>query len=72
MGSLCHEVAKLQADRAQLEELLAQVSHLLASSWVSIPWFKNNLAQNTRRHSYVRSICTNLMSRRDGHDADAH
>ena len=27
MGSLCHEVAKLQADRAQLEELLAQVSH---------------------------------------------
>ena len=27
MGSLCHEVAKLQADRAQLEELLAQVIH---------------------------------------------
>lgn len=29
MGSLCHEVAKLQADRAQLEELLAQVLHPL-------------------------------------------
>lgn len=27
MGSLCHEVAKLQADRAQLEDLLAQVLH---------------------------------------------
>ncbi|CAK0762319.1 hypothetical protein CVIRNUC_002945 [Coccomyxa viridis] len=29
MGSLCHEVAKLQADRAQLEELLAQDDHEL-------------------------------------------
>ena len=30
MGNLCHEVAKLQADRAQLEELLAQVLSYLA------------------------------------------
>ena len=30
MGNLCHEVAKLQADRAQLEELLAQVLTYLA------------------------------------------
>ena len=29
MGSLCHEIAKLQADRAQLEDLLAQVLHPL-------------------------------------------
>ena len=35
MGSLCHEVAKLQADRAQLEDLLAQV--LLSYTSLHLP-----------------------------------
>lgn len=54
MGSLCHEVAKLQADRAQMEELLAQVSHKFCRPLRLSAEFVNEIALNMQRHH----VCT--------------